>query len=232
MHTIGIIGAMEEETAFLQEKMMIVQTQKAVGLDFFVGRYSGKNVILVKSGIGKVNAAICAQVLIDRFGVDCIINIGVAGAIYDQLKVGDIVISTDAVQHDMDTSVLGDPVGIIPRMEESYFPADPASRALAADCIKELAFECQVYEGRIASGDQFIAGKEAKEKIWKTVKGYCAEMEGAAIAQSCYLNDVPFLVIRAISDSAAEGAEMTYEQFSKLAAQRGSALVEKMIEKM
>ena len=138
MHTIGIIGAMEEETTFLQEKMTIVQTQKAVGLDFFVGRYSGKNVILVKSGIGKVNAAICAQVLIDRFGVDCIINIGVAGAIYDQLKVGDIVISTDAVQHDMDTSVLGDPVGIIPRMEESYFPADPALRALAADCIKEF----------------------------------------------------------------------------------------------
>ncbi len=123
MQKIGIIGAMEEEIVLLQQKATITDTKKIIGLTFYTGTLHNKNIVLVKSGIGKVNAALCAQVLIDHFKVDCIINVGVAGAIYKELRIGDIVISEDAVQHDIDTSVFGDPIGIIPRMEESYFKA-------------------------------------------------------------------------------------------------------------
>ena len=124
MKTIGIIGAMSEEITYLKEKIEIVTTKNIIGLDFHVGKYCGNSIVLVISGIGKVNAAVCTQVLIDHFGVDYIINTGCAGAIHPELGIGDILISTDAVQHDMDVSALGDPIGTIPRLAESYFRAD------------------------------------------------------------------------------------------------------------
>ena len=124
MKTIGIIGAMSEEITYLKEKIEIVTTKNIIGLDFHVGKYCGNSIVLVISGIGKVNAAVCTQVLIDHFGVDYIINTGCAGAIHPELGIGDILISTDAVQHDMDVSALGDPIGTIPRLAESYFKAD------------------------------------------------------------------------------------------------------------
>ena len=124
MKTIGIIGAMDEEIALIKEFSEIISAKNILGLDFFVGKYGSNSVVIVRSGIGKVNAAACAQVLIDHFAVDCIINVGVAGGIYNELKIGDIVISTDTVEHDMDVSALGDPIGTIPRMDESFFKAD------------------------------------------------------------------------------------------------------------
>lgn len=232
MRTIGIIGAMEEEISFLREKMEIVTTKSVVGLSYYIGRYAGNNVVLVKSGIGKVNAAICTQAMIDHFGVDYVINTGVAGALSPELHVGDILISTDAVQHDMDTSMLGDPIGTIPRMSESYFKADEAMIALAEKAAEECGLDCRILKGRVASGDQFVSSKEQKEKIKKTVKGDCAEMEGAAIAHACYLNRIPFLVIRAISDDAGEEAGMSFDEFCVMAAQRSSRLVETMLEHM
>ena len=232
MRTLGIIGAMEEEISFLRDKMEIVTTKNIIGLTYYVGRYVGNNVVLVKSGIGKVNAAICTQVLIDHFGVDYVINTGVAGALSSNLHIGDILISIDAVQHDMDTTAFGDPVGIIPRMAESYFPADEALIRLAMKAAAEIHGGYKVLEGRVASGDQFISTKEQKEKIRHDVKGDCAEMEGAAIAHTCYLNRIPYLVIRAISDDANEKAEMSFDEFCLMAAKRSSDLVEKMIEMM
>ena len=121
LQNIGIIGAMEEEIALLRQKASIIDTEQIIGVTFYKGTLYDKKVVLVKSGIGKVNAALCAQILIDRFAVDCIINVGVAGAVYKELSIGDIVISKDAVQHDMDTSGFGDPIGINPRREESNF---------------------------------------------------------------------------------------------------------------
>lgn len=232
MKTIGIIGAMAEEIAYLKEKIEIVTTKSVIGLQFHVGKYCGNSIVLVISGIGKVNAAVCTQVLIDHFGVDYIINTGVAGAVSSELHIGDILISTDAVQHDMDVSALGDPVGTIPRLAESYFKADEMMVRLAQEAAAETADEYQVLLGRVASGDQFIGTKEGKERIRKYVQGDCAEMEGAAIAHACWLNRIPFVIIRAISDSADEEANMSYEQFVVLAAKRSSALVEKMLEKM
>ncbi len=232
MKNIGIIGAMEEEIVALKEKMNITEEKNMVGLTFYVGTYSDKHLVLVKSGIGKVNAAICAQALIDRFDVEKIIMMGVAGSLSEDLRVGDIILSEDAVEHDMDTSPLGDPIGTIPRMAESYFKADQELLALALDSAKEVAKDFRVLTGRVASGDQFICTQDAKDKIKKTVGGMCAEMEGAAVAHTCYLNDTPFLIIRAISDGAGEDAGLSFEEFCVMAAKRSSALVEHMIGSM
>lgn len=157
MKTIGIIGAMAEEIAFLKEKIEIVTTKSVIGLQFYVGKYCGNSIVLVISGIGKVNAAVCTQVLIDHFGVDYVINTGVAGAVNAELRIGDILISTDAVQHDMDVSALGDPIGTIPRLAESYFKADELMVRLAQEAAAETAENFKIMLGRVASGDQFIS---------------------------------------------------------------------------
>lgn len=232
MKTIGIIGAMEEEIAHLKGKLENITAEKAAGLEYFHGTFAENRIVLVVSGIGKVNAAVCTQAMIDRFGVDCVINTGVAGGLMDGLHIGDILISKDAVQHDMDVSALGDPVGTIPRMAESYFQADAELVRLAQEAAAESKEGYRAAVGRVASGDQFIGTEAGKEKIRRDVQGDCAEMEGAAIAHACWLNGIPFVIIRAISDDASEKAEMSYEQFSKIAARRSGELVEKMLMKM
>lgn len=232
MKIIGIIGAMEEEIECLKACMEIVTTKNIVGLTFYIGRYDGKNIVLVRSGIGKVNAAICTQAMIDHFGVDYVLVLGVAGALSEKLKIGDVLISVDAVQHDMDTSSLGDPVGTIPRMAESYFKADPELIRLAQEAAAEIAQDYSVITGRVASGDQFISTSEAKAKIRRDVQGDCAEMEGAAIAHACWLNRIPFLIIRAISDGAGEDAGMSFERFCVVVAKRSSELVEGLLQRL
>ena len=232
---IGIIGAMDEEVAKVKEEMTDVTITTVAGMDFYEGKLSGRDAVVVRSGIGKVNAAVCTQVLIDHFGVDYIINTGCAWAIHPGLGIGDILISTDAVQHDMDVSALGDPIGTIPRLAESYFKADEMLVKLAQEAAAETAETAENYHvilGRVASGDKFIGTKEGKEHIKRYVQGDCAEMEGAAIAHACWLNRIPFVIIRAISDSADEQANMSYEQFVLLAAKRSSELVEKILEKL
>lgn len=232
MKIIGIIGAMEEEIECLKACMEIVTTKNIVGLTFYIGRYDGKNIVLVRSGIGKVNAAICTQAMIDHFGVDYVLVLGVAGALSEKLKIGDVLISVDAVQHDMDTSSLGDPVGTIPRMAESYFKADPELIRLAQETAAVIAQDYSVITGRVASGDQFISTGEAKAKIRRDVQGDCAEMEGAAIAHACWLNRIPFLIIRAISDGAGEDAGISFERFCAMAAKRSSELVEGLLQRL
>lgn len=231
MQVIGIIGAMEEELALLKERADIRETKEIAGLSFHLGRLYDKDVVMVICGIGKVNGAVCTQALIDGFGVDAVVNVGIAGAVYEGLHIGDIVISTDTVQHDMDTSAFGDPVGLIPRMKESYFKADQELVKLASQAAQSCLKRPPVL-GRVASGDQFIASKEGKKRIWDTVQGYCAEMEGAAIAQACYLNSVPFVLIRAISDNAEGGSEMDYAAFTKMAADNAGNLLCNMIGAM
>lgn len=229
MKTIGIIGAMEEEVAIIKEKLEIITEREVIGLIFTMGRLFGNTIVIVRCGIGKVNAAVCTQVMIDHFAVDCIINVGVAGAIARELSLGDIVISKDAIQHDMDCSVFGDPIGTIPRMEESCFLADEELIFLAQKAAAEIVGGHQAVLGRIASGDQFISSAEAKTKIWTTVKASCAEMEGAAIAHACWLNRIPFVIIRSISDNADGKADLSFEEFTPVAAKNSSDLVEKMI---
>ena len=191
--TIGIIGAMEEEVTLLKESMNVVTTRNVIGCDFFVGSVEGSshNIVLVRSGIGKVNAALCAQVLIDIFAVDSVINVGVAGAIDRTLKVGDIVISSDAIQHDFDTSALGDEPGYISRMDTSIFAADINLIDAATDAVEELGLVPNI--GRIASGDQFIADLDSKHRI-QTFQpsllrnGRCSYCSGLLLKQNsfCY----------------------------------------------
>ena len=229
---IGIIGAMDEEVAILKESMEIQDTMERVGMTFVKGIMSGKEVVVVRSGIGKVNMGICAQILIDCFGVDTLINTGVAGSLDADINIGDIVISTDAVQHDMDVSMLGDPVGQIPRMDTFSFPADEKLVKLAVEVNKEVNPDIQTFTGRVLSGDQFISGKEKKEYLVKTFDGKCAEMEGAAMAQTAYLNKVSYVIIRAISDKADNSATMDYPEFVKMAITHYVGLVKGLVERM
>ena len=232
MRIIGIIGAMEEEVAALKEKMNIEEQRVIAGMEFCKGICEEKPVVVVRSGIGKVNAAVCTQILCDVFHVDAIINTGVAGSLKNEINIGDIVLSTDALQHDMDATGFGYAPGVIPRMETSVFEGDGELIAIAKQVCQKVNPEIQVFEGRVVSGDQFISNRQVKERIISLFDGYCTEMEGAAIAQAAWLNKVPYLVIRAISDKADGSAEMDYSEFEMKAIEHTVRLVTGMLQNM
>ena len=225
----GIIGAMDEEVNSLKEALDEKAISTVAGMEFCEGKLDGADVVVVKCSVGKVNAAACTQILIDRFGVDRIINTGVAGSLDAAIDIGDIVVSTEAVQHDMDVTPLGFARGEIPYSEKSVFPADEQMRASALEAVRAAAPEVHAFEGRVCSGDQFIASREQKEAILSSVGGLCCEMEGAAIAQVCSLNATPFVIIRAISDKADDSEEMSYVEFAQAAAENCAAITRYMI---
>lgn len=222
---LGIIGAMEIEVNRIKEQMEDVSVTDKAGMSFFEGKWNGNNVVVVRSGIGKVNAAVCAQILVDTFHADAIINTGIAGSLKNEINIGDIVLSTDAIQHDMDAQGFGYAPGVIPQMEVSDFQADEKLIELAKKCCAEVCPDIQVFTGRVVSGDQFISDKKKKEWLSSQFEGLCAEMEGAAIAQAAYLNHVPFLIIRAISDKADDSATMDYPEFEVMAAENSVKLL-------
>ena len=226
---LGIIGAMEVEVEKLKEMMDGAQQQTVAGMDFFQGKLKGKDVVVVRSGVGKVNAAICSQILADLYHVDGIINTGIAGSLNAKIDIGDIVLSTDALQHDMDATGFGYEPGVIPRMETSTFIADEKLRKLAKECCERVNPDIHVFEGRVVSGDQFISDKAKKEFILNTFAGDCTEMEGAAIAQAAYLNQIPFLIIRAISDKADDSATEDYPTFEAKAIAHSVKLVQAIV---
>ena len=232
MKTIGIIGAMEVEVAILKEKMEDVRIIKKASMDFYEGILAGKKVVVVRSGIGKVNAGICAQILADVFSVDAIINTGIAGSLNKNINIGDIVLSTDVVQHDMDATGFGYRKGQIPQMPVFFFNADDNLRRLAADVCKEVNPDIQVFKGRIASGDQFVCDQDVKNRIVSEFSAYATEMEGAAIGQAAYLNEIPFLVVRAISDKADGSAQMDYSEFEKAAVDHSVRLTLNMLARI
>ena len=229
---LGIIGAMEIEVAELKKQMKNSNVTAVAGMDFFQGTLNGKEVVVVRSGIGKVNAAVCTQVLADRFQVSAIINTGIAGSLKKEINIGDIVLSTDTVQHDMDATGFGYPVGQIPQMKEFSFQADEKLRALAAECCLKVNPDIQVYEGRVVSGDCFVSDSDKKEMLWQEFQGYCTEMEGAAIAQAAYLNRIPYLIIRAISDQADGKASVDYSTFESKAAEHSVNLVDALLQEI
>ena len=229
MKKIGIIGAMDLEVSTLIEKMNVVKTVAKAGMTFNEGTINGTDVVVVKCGIGKVNAGICVQILVDLFDVTHVINTGVAGSLKDVIDIGDIVVSTDAVEHDMDVSPLGYKKGQIPQIDRFSFEADAVMRDEAVATCKKVNPDINVYTGRVVSGDQFISDKKVKEGLISEFDGYCAEMEGGAIAHVAYLNKVPFVVIRAISDKADDSAQMDYPTFEKKAAEHCAALILDMV---
>ena len=169
--------------------------------------------------------------MITLFDINYLINSGVAGTLHADINQGDIVISTDAVQHDVDTTVFGDPLGAIPRLGVTFFEANPSLIDLAENAAKSLNFEgVSIFKGRVASGDQFIAGGPLKDRIQSNFAPSAVEMEGAAIAHVAYLNSVPYVIIRAISDKADGSADLSYEEFLPLAAKHASLLLEQMVK--
>ena len=227
--TIGIIGAMEEEVAVLKQEMDIEETVDYASMQFCKGTLCGKDVVIVRSGIGKVNAAICAQILADKFNMDVLINTGIAGSLDAAIDIGDMVISTDLVEHDMDATIFGDPLGQVPRMDTFSFPAekDLIEKAVAAN--EEANPDIKTFTGRIVSGDQFVSSAEVKEKLVKNFQAKCTEMEGAAIAHAAYLNKVSCVIIRAISDKADNSATMDYPTFEKKAIEHSVRLVRNLL---
>lgn len=235
MIKIGIIGAMQVEIDFLRllmSKEGNVEISAAGGLDFESGKIHGKDIVLVRSGVGKVNAALCAQRLAIQFGCTNIINTGIAGAMSHGLGILDFVVSNDAVYHDMDATGFGYKIGQVPQMDVYSFKADDkminAAKKAFNNCAEAKGHK--MIEGRIASGDQFISEKNAKEKIAKNVNPACVEMEGAAIAHACYLNKVPFIIIRCMSDMADDLSSNGYEFNESIAANLSAKVVEKIIE--
>lgn len=228
---LGIIGAMDEEVAKLKERMQDVVVETKASMDFYKGIMDGKELVVVRSGIGKVNAAICTQILCDVYQVEAVINTGIAGSLNAQIDIGDIVLSTDALQHDMDATGFGYAPGVIPRMETSTFVADEKLRKLAKQCCERVNTDIKVFEGRVVSGDQFVSDKETKDFLLDTFEGDCTEMEGAAIAQAAYLNHIPFLIIRAISDKADDSATEDYPSFEAKAIAHTVKLVREMVAK-
>ena len=228
---IAIIGAMQIETEALSGMLENKTTERISGRDYHIGKLHGKDVVICTCGIGKVFAAICAEAMILNYKPSLLINTGVAGALDSSLDVTDVVVSSSVVQHDMDTSPLGDPVGLISGINRVYFDADKHS----ADKLAEIteAMGIHTVRGTVASGDQFISGIEAKARILSSFpNAACCEMEGGAIGHVAYVNDTPFVVLRAISDKADGTGNMDYMQFCDIAAKNSVKVVSEFIRQI
>ena len=223
---IGIIGAMDIEVNGIVNSMTEIESKSISGITFFKGKLYSKDVVVAKCGIGKVFASICAQTMILEYKVEVIINTGVAGSLTRNLNVLDIAIANKVVQHDMDTSPLGDPRGLISGINVIYFDANEYVKNTLKNACE--AVDCSFLEGTIASGDKFIVNKQDKMDITNEFGAIACEMEGAAIGHTCFINNVAFGIIRAISDG--EGAEMDYQTFSTLAAKNSIKITKKFVE--
>lgn len=232
MSKIGIIGAMDLEVDALKAKLENVTITQKAGMEFHEGALNGAEVVIVRCGIGKVNAALCIQILADMFRITHVINTGVAGSLNAKLDIGDILISKDALHHDVDVRIFGYPLGEVPQLGTREFVADETLVRLAKESCEKVNPDLHTVIGRVVSGDQFISGNEIKEHLISTFQGDCVEMEGASIAHGAYLNQIPFVIIRAISDKADNSAEMDYPTFEKKAALHSARLVEDLVAKI
>ena len=228
---IGLMGAMDQEIMQILQVLQHQESSVIAGIRFVQGSWYGHEVVVCKSGVGKVNAAVAAQLLIDRFQVRQIWFTGVAGAVHPDLAVGDIVISSSCQQHDMDVAPLGYARGVTPYQPVSDYPADPALIALAQGACERQCTDHKHLLGRILSGDQFIANPGYVETVlYHQLGGACVEMEGAALAQVCQMNEVPYIVLRSISDQADGEAEVNFAEFTVMAAERSFAIVNDMMQ--
>ena len=226
---IGILCALDKEIELLFQNVENAQQVKKCGYDYTIGDLRGKKVVLCKCGIGKVNAAVCCQTMLLSWPVKLVINSGVAGALREPLEIGDICVATDLVQHDVDTTAVGDPVGFVSTVNQTYFRcAEWAVSGIikAAQTIDGV----RVIPARIASGDQFVHEQGVKDRIVRLFDASAVEMEGGAIAQVCFINGVDCAVIRAISDSSSGKHHMEYQEFMPMAAKTSADVVMRFLE--
>jgi adenosylhomocysteine nucleosidase len=228
---IGIIGAMSEEVKILKEEMSIENRLTKATMEFFAGKLWGKDAVVVTCGVGKVNAAVCTQILIDDFKVDKVINVGVAGGLGSEIYPGDVVIGDSLVEHDMDASAFGDPVGQVPRMDTFDFKCDTTLIEAAKKACANIENH-KTFVGRIVTGDQFIASPDKTKWLSETFNGIACEMEGGSIAHVCYLNNTPFVVIRSISDNANNGAHMDFDKFVLIAVKNSIEILRSMLNNL
>lgn len=224
---IGIIGAMKPEIDGIKEILENKTVETVSGIEFVRGTYCDKEIVAAKSGIGKVFAALCAQTMILKYSPEAVINIGVGGTLSKNLGICDIAVATAVVQHDMDTSALGDPVGLLSGLDIIEIPCSKSLKDALCDCISELNIGFEA--GVIASGDQFIAKEEQKQKIKESFNAIACEMEGGSIGHVCFVNGVDFCVLRAISDGANDGADMDYPAFMEKAAKNSLEVMKKFL---
>lgn len=227
---IGLIGAMSVEMEAIKALMANRQDAEVSGITFSTGTIQGKEVVAAVCGIGKVFAGICAQTMILKYAPELVINVGVAGTLTADLGIADIAVADNMVEHDMDTSPIGDPLGLISGINIIQIPCDEKLVKTISQCVTELGFGTKT--GTIASGDQFVVDAARKEFIVKEFNGIACEMEGAAIGQVCYVNKVPFGVIRAISDSADNQSHMDYPEFVKVAAANSTKVIERLLQEL
>lgn len=228
---LGIISAMTEELELLLNEMTIEDKITKANMTFHKGTLGNKNIIAVVCGIGKVNAAVCTQILISEYNVTSVINVGVAGGIGKDIYPGDVVVATDLVQHDMDTTIFGDAIGQVPRLDTFAFKCDEKLVKAAVEACEEIK-EINTFSGRIVSGDQFISSVDKIKWLLDTFNAVSCEMEGASIAHVCYLNNVPCVVIRSISDNANNGAHMDYDKFLPIAIKNSTTILKTMLPKL
>lgn len=225
---IGIIGAMEEEIEILKNDISDLQTEKIAHVEIHKGNLYGKNVVLMRSGIGKVNAAICATLLIQQYQPDMIINTGSAGGLGSQLSVGDVVVSNEVIHHDVIATAFGYELGQVPGMPLTY-AADSKLIEIASQAITKNDIKAHI--GLIVSGDSFVGTAEQKQFILNNFTNSLAvEMEAAAIAQTCHQFEIPFIITRAISDLANGEASMSFDEFLKVACVSSSKIVKSILE--
>ncbi|WP_223066440.1 5'-methylthioadenosine/adenosylhomocysteine nucleosidase [Paenibacillus caui] len=229
MERIGILGAMDEEIKLLLQQMDSKETHTHAGISFIAGTFQGRSVVVCKSGVGKVNAAVTTQLLIDRFKVASVLFTGVAGAVNPKLQIGDIVISSSCQQHDMDVTALGFERGVIPYQEVSDFPADNGLVQLAKEACEKVCRDHQFMVGKVLSGDRFVADRAAVQDLHDAMNGACVEMEGAAVAQVCFMNSVPYVVLRSMSDKADGSAHVNFAEFTVEASNRSYAILSEML---
>lgn len=231
MIKLGIIGAMQIEVEALVANLENKSNRTIAGSTYYEGVLNGLNVVVVQCGVGKVNAAMCAQTLCTVYSVTHLVNTGIAGSLCNLLDIGDLLISTDAMYHDFDCCAVGYPVGKVPGMDVIAFLADETLVAMSY-VAAEIVNPGHTNFGRVASGDQFVCSKEQKQKIISLTEAQCTEMEGAAIAHTAYRNGVPFAILRAISDKADDSAEMDYPTFEKIAANRCAAVTMELAKQL
>ncbi len=227
---IGIIGAMQIEVEALSAMITEKRIETLSGIDFYIGKLCGKDAVVAKCGIGKVFAAICAQTMIVHYNASVIINTGVAGSLDSRIGIKDLAVSTACVEHDMDTSALGDPVGLISGINIIEIPTDKELCGMVLDAARDLGVNA--ISGIIATGDCFVGDAEKKKRIAETFSAVACEMEGGAIAHVCYVNGTRCVVIRSISDNADGGAEIDYPEFTKAAAAVSTSVTVALVEKL
>lgn len=224
---IGVIGAMQIEVDNLKAAMEDVSTKEYSGVTFVSGTIAGKEIVAAVCGIGKVFAAICAEAMILEYHVDYMVNIGVGGTLCKELGVMDVAVADKVVQHDMNTTPLGDPMGLLSGINEVYLPANEKMCQLMGSCLEEKGIHYHV--GTIATGDLFVSTPQQKERIHERFDAIACEMEGGSIGHVCYVNNVPFAILRSISDG--EGASMDYATFAEKAAMQSIIVVMDFIQR-